>query len=122
MKRELLDNVKVAPYTSGAAIDRQNFLSAILAATVTVAGVLTLTITHSDDNAAFEPITDTRISPETGTITGGVINLNVEAGEIVNVDLDLLGCKQYVKVTVSGAAAAGATFAYALGDPADAPV
>lgn len=31
MKRELLENVKVQPYTSGDAIDREGYLSAVLA-------------------------------------------------------------------------------------------
>ena len=30
MKRELLENVKVQPYTSGDAIDREGYLSAVL--------------------------------------------------------------------------------------------
>lgn len=30
MKRELLENVKVQPYTSGSAIDREGYLSAVL--------------------------------------------------------------------------------------------
>ena len=35
MKRALLENVKVIPYTLGTAIDRDGFLSAIVAANIT---------------------------------------------------------------------------------------
>ncbi|MEA4901861.1 hypothetical protein [Desulfitobacterium sp.] len=123
MKRELMENVKVAPYTSGAAIDRQNFLSAIVAAEVTAAGKLTLTVTHSDtEGGPFTAVADTHIAPSEGKTTDGVVELTVAAGDKVNLDLDLVGCKKYIKVTASGAAASGATYAYALGDAQYAPV
>jgi len=125
MKRALLQNVKVSPYTGGAAIDKNNFLSAIFAASVTTAGALTLTVTHCDTaSGAFTPAADTRLEANVkGTkTTNGVISLTVTANSLVNVDIDLVGCKQFVKIAASGAAATGATFAYALGDPAYAPV
>ena len=60
MKRELIQNVKVQPYTSGAALDRTGFLSGVIGAVIGTAGALTLTITHSDDNSSYEAVTDKR--------------------------------------------------------------
>lgn len=54
MKRELLENVKVQPYTSGDAIDREGYLSAVLgvslgAATGTPTGItVKVTFTECD--------------------------------------------------------------------------
>ena len=54
MKRELLENVKVQPYTSGSAIDREGYLSAVLgvslgAATGTPTGItVKVTFTECD--------------------------------------------------------------------------
>lgn len=123
MKRELFQNVLVSPYTSGDTIERQNFLSCVFGAAVTAAGKLTLTVTHSDDGSTFEAATDMRLEAnDKGTFTtGGVINVDVEAGDTVNVDIDLVGSKQYIAIAVSGAAAAGATIAYVLGDLRYAP-
>ena len=53
MKRELLQNVKVQPYTSGDALDRTGFLSGVIGAVIGTAGGLTLTVTHSDDNTTY---------------------------------------------------------------------
>lgn len=123
MKRELLQNVKVAPFTSGAVIDRGNFLSAIVAAAVATAGKMTITVTHSDAvDGPFEAATDARLAPDEGKIENGVVELTVEVGDNVNLDLDIVGCKQFIKVDVTGAAATNATYAYALGDPQYAPV
>lgn len=123
MKRELIQNTKVAPYTSGAVIDRLGFLSAIIAAAVGTAGDLTLTFTHSDtEDGTFEAVTDSYIAVDNGATTGGVVTVPAEAGDTVNVDIDLVGCKQFIKVDIAGDAATASTFAYALGDPANAPV
>ena len=75
MKRELIQNVKVTPYTSEDAIDRDGFLSAAL----------------------------------------------------VNFDLDLVGCKQFIKIKVEvvctggSSASCTATAALVLGDKAYTP-
>ena len=53
MKRELIQNVKVQPYTSGAALDRTGFLSGVIGAVIGTAGSLTLSITHSDDHCSY---------------------------------------------------------------------
>lgn len=121
MKRELLENVKVQPYTSGNAIERTGFLSAILGCTIGTAGALTLTVTHSDDGNTFEAVTDEKVFPEKIT-SGGVFTTEEYAkDDIVNIDIDLVGLKNYVKITASGAAASGSTYAIALGDSGEQP-
>ena len=123
MKRELLQNVKVAPYENGDVIDRENLLSMVFAAKITTAGALTLSVTDSDTaSGTYEAVNDTRIAPNEGIITNGVISFAAKLGDIINVDIDLLGCKRYVIITASGAAAADVELAYAIGDAGYAPV
>lgn len=118
MKRELIQNIKVMPYSSGDAIDREGFLSAILAAKVSAGEKLSIAVTHCDtDSGSFEAVTDTRL------IVGGSNEVSVEAGAEVNYDLDLVGCKRYIKITASlTGSGAAATYAVALGDAAEVPV
>ena len=120
MKRELIQNVKVQPYTSGAALDRTGFLSGVIGAVIGTAGALTLTITHSDDNSSYEAVTDKLVFPEKQTEGGTTEEL--EVGDVVNIDIDLLGLKNYVKITASGAAATSTTLAVVLGDKHVQPV
>ncbi|MBD5129803.1 MAG: hypothetical protein HDT43_07755 [Ruminococcaceae bacterium] len=122
MKRTLLQNVKVQPCTSGGVIERKGFLSAIVAATVAAAGALTITITHSDDGTEFVPVTDKSVFPETSTVNGEFTTEELEKDTTVNIDVDLLGLKDFVKITVTGEAAAGAALAIALGDNDSQPV
>ena len=117
MKRELIQNVKVQPYTSGAALDRTGFLSGVIGAVIGTAGALTLTITHSDDNSSYEAVTDKLVFPEKQTEGGTFTTEELEVGDIV-----LLGLKNYVKITASGAAATSTTLAVVLGDKHVQPV
>jgi hypothetical protein len=122
MKRELLQNVKVQPYTSGDVAERTGFLSAILGANIGTAGTLTVTVTHSDDGSLFVPVSDKFVFPEKAT-TGGVFTTDTLAvGDIVNIDVDLVGLKSYVKFAVSGDASASTTLAIVLGDNDEQPV
>lgn len=122
MKRELLENVKVQPYTSGNAIERAGYLSAILGCVIGTAGALTLTVTHSEDGNTFEEVTDTKVFPEKITTGGAFTTEEYAQGDVVNIDLDLVGLKPYVKITASGTAAASTTYAIALGDANVQPV
>lgn len=122
MKRELIQNVKVQPYTSGAALDRTGFLSGVIGAVIGTAGALTLTITHSDDNSSYEAVTDKLVFPEKQTEGGTFTTEKLEVGDVVNIDIDLLGLKNYVKITASGAAATSTTLAVVLGDKHVQPV
>ena len=120
MKRELIQNVKVQPYTSGAALDRTGFLSGVIGAVIGTAGALT--ITHSDDNSSYEAVTDKLVFPEKQTEGGTFTTEELEVGDVVNIDIDLLGLKNYVKITASGAAATSTTLAVVLGDKHVQPV
>ena len=113
MKRELIQNVKAIPYTSGEAIDRAG---AVKAASD---GAMKVAVTHADTaDGTFEAVPDACLF-----VGGGAEAANLKAGDIANFDIDLVGCKQFVKLTVSGdAAGEGASCAVVLGDPAQAPV
>lgn len=117
MKRALIQTVKVIPGGVGTVIDRAGFLSAIVAGTVTAVtggAVLGVSITHSDnEGGTFEPVDDPV------AVIGGN-DVAVAIGDTVDFDVDLLACKQFVKFEATGGAAA--TFAVALGDPAEMPV
>ncbi len=122
MKRELLQNVKVQPYTSGNPIDRKGFLSAVLGCSISTAGDLKITVTHSDDGTEFKPVTDVKVFPES-TATNGVLSLEgIAADTTVDIDIDLLGLKNIVKAEIAGTAATNATFAIVLGDKNNQPV
>lgn len=122
MKRELIQNVKVLPYASGDAIDRTGFLSGVIGAVIGTAGALTLTITHSDDGTSYEAVTDKLVFPEKQTEGGTFTTEELAKDDVVNIDIDFVGLKNFVKVTASGAAATGTTFAIALGDKSEQPV
>lgn len=134
MKRALLENHKII--LDPEIIDREGFLSAVLAWKVsgevpdgTTANVM---ISHSDtEDGEFEPVLDAEVYPQLrvdekkpGILTG----INVSGEEDVNVDIDLLGCKRFVKITVSftdkdgGDAEVTHVSAVALGDSTKVPV
>ncbi|MEG1562528.1 MAG: hypothetical protein RR365_02185 [Bacteroides sp.] len=122
MKRELLQNIKVQPYTSGAAVERTGFLSGIIGAAIGTAGALTLTVTHSDDGSTFGVVSDKQLFPEKQTEKGVFTTEVLGVGDVVNIDVDLSGLKSFVKVTASGTAATSTTLALALGDKNIQPV
>lgn len=123
MKRELFQNVIVQPYTSGDAAPREGFLSAVIGAKIGTAGALTLTVTHCDTaDGTFEAVKDTLVFPEKQTTGGAFTTGALAKDDVVNFDIDLLGCKNFVKITASGAAATGTTLALALGDSRAQPV
>ena len=137
MKRELLENVKVQPYTSGDAIDREGYLSAVLgvslgAATGTHTGItVKVTFTVCDTKGgSYTPVADKLVVPgkttdDTGAVT---IEANPAGSELHNIDIDLVGCKQFIKATVAVECTGGtspsctATCAIALGDKNVQPV
>ena len=125
MKRELIQNVKVQPYTAGEAVERTSFLSAIVGAKIGTDGELTVKVTHSDDGVAFEAVKDRLLFPENPTEKdhpGEITVKDLKAADVVCIDIDLVGLKNYIKVEVSGAAAASTTLALALGDKNVQPV
>lgn len=138
MKRALIQSVKVTPYTSEYAINREGFLSGVLAVKVgspsgTPTGMaVKLTITESDqEKAGFAPVKDKLVCVGNAPLDdAGVISVTTAAagGELVNFDLDLVGLKQYIRVKVEITCSGGsdpsceATAALALGDASEVPV
>lgn len=138
MKRALIQSVKVTPYTSEDAINREGFLSGILAVKVgspsgSPAGMaVKLTITESDQQSTgYAPVKDKLVCVGNAPLDdAGVISVTTDAagGELVNFDLDLVGLKQYIKVKVEISCSGGstpsceATAALALGDASEVPV
>lgn len=138
MKRALIQSVKVTPYTSEDAINREGFLSGILAVKVgspsgsPTGMAVKLTITESDQSGTgYAPVKDKLVCVGNAPLDdAGAISVTTDAagGELVNFDLDLVGLKQYVKVKVEITCSGGtnpeceATAALALGDASEVPV
>lgn len=114
MKRELFQNVLAIPCKSGDAVDREGYLSAVVGAIVGSGGSMTLTVEHSDDGETFVPVTDKRVFPEKQTKDGKFVFEEpvgaeddegpVDTTGVVNVDVDLIGLKRFVKFTVEASA------------------
>lgn len=137
MKRELIQNVKVTPYTSETAIDREGFLSAVLGVLVgTPTGTPTgmavkITVTECDtETGSYTPATDKLVPLDKALDENGAFSVDTDAagGELLNIDLDLVGCKQFIKAKVEVVCTGGttpscsATAALVLGDAAEMPV
>lgn len=136
MKRELLKNIAVKLSPSGKAIDREGFLSAVLAVSVgSITGdpdsaTLTVELTHADTaDGDFAPVPDKMIDPERMVWEGGIRKIMVSDQEELCLSVDLLGCKRFIKVTpaitfMGGTTPKADTAAYALilGDPVSSPV
>ena len=134
MKKKLIDSCRVRPYTSGAAIDRQNFGSAVLkgaAATGSpTAAALKLVLTESDaSSGTFAAVSDKQALIGGLLDADGAVTMDIPvAGGEAQIGIDLTGCKRFVKITgtvsfTGGTTpAATATYALALGDPAQEPV
>lgn len=128
MKRELFQNITAIPYTSGEAINREGFLSAVIGANIASGGTMTVKVEHSDDGETFVPVTDAMVFPEKQT-TGGEYTFESkpaegaeEVGGVVNVDVDLVGLKTFVKFTVTGNDETANGLVVVLGDAVVQPV
>lgn len=137
MKKKLIDSCRVRPYTSGAAIDRQNFGSAVLGLKVAAAtgsptaAALKLVLTESDTSSGtFATVSDKQALIGGLLDADGAVTMDIPvAGGEAQIGIDLTGCKRFVKITgtvisfTDGTTpAATATYALALGDPAQEPV
>lgn len=119
MKRELFENVKVIPGGTGTVIDRTGFLSAVLGISAKEADTVKIKVEHADTaEGTFEVLDD----PFAG-VTGALKDIAIEDGVTVNVCIDLVGCRQYIRISAEGSVE-GQTISSAvvLGDPAKAPV
>lgn len=129
MKRLLLQNTYISPIASGASVDRERFLSGIIGVLTNKAGSLTIAVKHSDDGETFAIVTDEKtyvdqdlMASQDEETKGYLITTEVEAESLLNLDIDLVGLKQFICVEVSGEAADGVTLALALGDGDAQPV
>ena len=137
MKRELFDNVKLVVKADNAVIDRIGCLSGVLAVSVgaitgnPTASDLSIAITHADtEDGTFRPVTDAMIGMGEHPSKEGVLNkIAVKSNDTISINLDLLGCKQFIKITPSikftgGSSPAASNTAYALvlGDPSNSPL
>lgn len=136
MKRELFDNVMVIANASGAVVDRDGYLSAVFAADVgsftgdPTGATLSIKVEHCDtDNGSFTVVPDTKLDPEHTSTEGKLPDITVADGDAVQVNIDLLGCKRYIKITPTisfeggtSPSAGSAAYVLVLGDPAEAPV
>ena len=94
MKKELLQNVKVLPYKSGDAIDRAGFLSAVIAVAAKADGDVKIVVTHSDTaDGTFEAVSDEKLF-----VGGNGEAAGLTAADVTNFDVDLAGCKPFIKV------------------------
>ena len=136
MKRAILKTVKVAPYTSGDAIDREGFLSGVIGVKVgTPTGSQTAlavkaVFTHCDtSDGSFTVCGDKLIVLDKTLDDDGAVSVDTDkaGGELVNLDCDFVGCKRFVKATISVVCTGGtsasctATAALALGDKNENP-
>lgn len=119
MKRELIQNILPIPLgTEEEAIDRSGFLSAVVAVKPKGSGELTLKVTHADTKeGSYVDVPDTKLF-----VNGNKVD-TVAEGDLVLFDLDLVGCKQFIKVTLDGAGKGESpAAAIVLGDAATTPV
>lgn len=137
MKRALIQSVKVTPHTSEDDINREGFLSGILAVKVgspsgsPTGMAVKLTITESDQSGTgYAPVKDKLVCVGNAPLDdAGAISVTTDAagGALVNFDLDLVGCKQFIKIKVEvvctgdSSASCTATAALVLGDKAYTP-
>lgn len=139
MKRALLENHKV--FINPGVIDRQKFLSAVFAiraeGVVAEGTTVNIKFEHCDTaEGKFVPVTDPELCPSLriDMKTGILQNVEINVNEDVNIDLDLIGCKQFIKITAANGTetnagsedvedtAAALTTAIVLGDSSEVPV
>lgn len=122
MKRVLFDTVSVLPFSSGSVIDRTGCESAILALTIAAGAQATVKVEHCDEETGeFVIVPDSRLfidNPVDAATSAAIVKNESEAEAVANLDIDLIGCKAFVKITVTG----GEAGAIALGDAANQPV
>ncbi len=121
MKRALFDTVAVLPFASGSITERMGYESAVLALTVAAGKTAVVKVEHSDTaEGTFEPVPDSRLFIDIPVDKDGnaLVKNDAEAEAVANLNIDLIGCKEFVKITATD----GTIAALALGDATDHPV
>ena len=133
MKRLLLESIKTMPYTLAQPVNRLSALSGVLGIQVTDVdpeAVATVTLSHcGTEDGAYTLVLDERLfldntmvgRDSAGKVSETSTTIPVAAGELLNIDIDLIGCMEFVKIQVeynaAGApATVSASYALALGD------
>ncbi len=106
MKRSLIENHKVL--LGQGAVDREGFLSAVYALKVpgelAEGTAIDILIEHGEtEGGDFEAVPDPEVFPtlHVGEKEGTLEGIAVSQGEDINVDIDLLGCRRFIRVTPS---------------------
>lgn len=121
MKRALFETVAVLPFVSGSVVQRPGYESAVLALTVAQNATATVKVEHCDtQDGTFEAVGDSRLFVDNPVNESGeaIVKNEGPAAAVANLDIDLVGCKEFIKITVTG----GTAGALALGDAIDYPV
>ena len=121
MKRALFETVAVLPLVSGSVVQRTGYESAVLALTVAQNASATVKVEHCDtQDGTFEAVGDSRLFVDNPVNESGeaIVKNEGPAAAVANLDIDLVGCKEFIKITVTG----GSAGALALGDAIDYPV
>ncbi len=117
MKRELLQNIKAMPLDTEA-IDRAGFLSAVVAVKAAGSGEITIAVKDCDTaEGGFEAVKDPLV-----VLEGKATVKDAQAGDLVNFDLDLVGCKQFIKIEFTGEGKGEGAAVIVLGDATNVPV
>lgn len=134
MKRQLFESIKSMPYDSGQSVDRLGALSAVLAIGMTAAdpgAFAVVSVTHAEtETSTFEPTADERmfmndtyvLRDADGQFEKSFVRLPVAANDLVNVEIDLVSCAQFIKINVEYvdthgvSVSATATYTLTLGD------
>lgn len=121
MKRALFDTVAVLPFASGSITERMGYESAVLALTVDAGKTAVVKVEHSDTaEGTFAAVPDSRLFIDNPVNAAGnaLVKNEAEADAVANLNIDLVGCKEFVKISVTD----GTIAALALGDATDHPV
>lgn len=121
MKRALFDTVAVLPFESGNITPRLGYESAVLALTVAAGKTAIVNVQHSDTaDGTFTSVPDSRLFIDNPVNKDGnaLVKNEAEVDAVANLNIDLVGCKEFVKITATD----GTIAALALGDATDHPV
>lgn len=113
MIRKLFESVMTFIYTLDSALFRGTAQSLVFGMDIKSADsdtVAEITVSHCDEeNGTYEAVCDERLfldrtkvkrDSDTGEIIKAYLSVPVSAGDLFNMDIDLLGCSKYIKISV----------------------